>query len=122
MARQSKKRSAKLTRGVDKRESYDLVLIVTEGERTEPNYFHNLIKNEKLSSANIVITGECGSNPLSVVNEGLARLKQSKKGGPSTTYDRVYCLFDRDEHQNFEAAIKKTKDNNIEIICSYPCF
>ena len=51
------KRKAKAADGLErrkaKRESYDKVLIVCEGEKTEPNYFNELINFYKLNTANV---------------------------------------------------------------------
>ncbi len=99
------KRKISFNRHSPKFEEYDLVLIVCEGEKTEPNYFKQLIQEERLSSANIVITGECGSDPVSVVKHSIALYKERKKEkNPATLYDRVYCVIDRDSHSNFSKA------------------
>lgn len=89
------------------RDTYDKVLIVCEGEKTEPNYFEGLIDYYKINTANVRIDGSCGSSPLSVVNYAIALYREEQqKGDP---YDRVYCVIDRDAHQDFEAAIQKLK-------------
>lgn len=49
------KKSKILSRAAAKREEYDLVLIVCEGSKTEPNYFNNLRQVERLSSSNIMV-------------------------------------------------------------------
>jgi hypothetical protein len=38
-----------------KRAPYDMVLIVCEGEKTEPNYFWALVDDLQLNTANVVI-------------------------------------------------------------------
>ena len=45
----------------------DKILIVTEGEKTEPDYFRRLIKELGLTTAKVRITGEGDSAPISVV-------------------------------------------------------
>jgi len=47
--------------------SYDVILIVCEGAKTEPNYFTELKNAFRLSNANVMICGR-GSDPLSVVD------------------------------------------------------
>jgi hypothetical protein len=42
-------------------------------------------------------------------------------------YDKVFCVFDRDKHTTFDAALHRTKDLNaegkpFEAITSTPCF
>lgn len=49
------------------RKPYDNVLIVCEGEKTEPYYFEEMRVYLDLDSANVAIDGSCGSSPKSVV-------------------------------------------------------
>lgn len=68
-----------LARRRSKRESYDRVLIVCEGSKTELNYLRDLRDSLKLSSANIEIDGNSGSSPKSVVRYAKRRLSEEKK-------------------------------------------
>lgn len=109
-----------------KREPYDVILIVCEGAKTEPDYFRSLIREIRLSSANVEVVGEeCGSSPATLVDYGLKRLERSDG------YDRIFCVFDRDIHPNFQAAIDRChslkrrhagKQVKFEAITSTPCF
>lgn len=121
------KRKISLNRNSPKLEEYDLVLIVCEGSKTEPNYFKQLIQDERLSSANIVVTGDCGSDPVSVVKCCIDLYKERKKErNPATLYDRVYCVIDRDTHNNFNQAIglinNFNKSENKQILFSIKSF
>jgi hypothetical protein len=122
------KRKAKATRDLkrraSRRSSYDKVLIVCEGEKTEPNYFIELVNYYKLNSANVEIDGSCGSSPKSVLRraEKLAKTEQDKGDG----YDRIYCVFDKDSHETYEEtkakiALKKPAGLFFHIV-SIPCF
>jgi hypothetical protein len=101
------------------REPYDRVLIVCEGEKTEPYYFAGLRLHYRLSSANIEITPANGTDPMSIVSFAEARLHQ---------YDRAFCVFDRDGHQNYDAAVAKVaqsregQQGKLVTITSWPCF
>jgi len=55
--RRKAKKADALRREAQKREPYDVVLIVCEGDKTEPNYFKELRDAFKLSTANIRIAG-----------------------------------------------------------------
>lgn len=91
--RRKAKRAEALRREAQKREPYDLVLIVCEGGKTEPKYLQELRDAFKLSTANIRIAGdECGSSPRSVVDYALTTYRKEKK------YNRVFCVFDKDRH------------------------
>lgn len=122
-----KKRQARsirsLKRKLAKRDSYDMVLIVCEGEKTEPNYFQALIDELQLNTANIqVINNTSGSSPRNVVDCAVSLYKKNKD------YDRVYCIFDKDKHTNYLEAIdvvnrtKMAKGHSIHAITSVPCF
>lgn len=126
----SKKKNQKLVRKSPNYEPYDIVIIVSEGTETEPNYFNALIDDERLSTTNVSVTGECGSDPVSVVNHAIFLIRdRDKDSNLERKIDRVYCLIDRDEHPNFDAAIDKIYQFNksygkdiIIPIRSYPCF
>lgn len=128
MARSRTRQS--LRRRSPQREPYDRVLIVCEGEKTEPNYLQELIAHYQLSSANVAIKGDGGSAPNSVVEYAIELF------GKSPDYDRVYCVFDRDGHATFDAAVQRVRDITLthkqgrsslgqahfEAITSTPCF
>lgn len=108
------------------------VLIVTEGEVTEVEYFEALKSLLKLASVDLDICGkECDSSPMAVVRYALRRADAEgahDKGG----YNDVYCVFDRDTHTDFERALSKIltanrprsgfKGETITAVPSYPCF
>ena len=107
MAKRRKYRSPNsYARRAPSRQPYDTVLIVCEGEKTEPNYFTGLIKAHSLSSTNVAITNAPGTDPMSVVGYAETIMAQMP-------YDRVFCVFDRDGHANFENAIRRIADQNV---------
>ncbi len=114
------RRGESLRRKKARRASYDTVLIVCEGEKTEPHYFMELRDDLKLNSANIEITGNTGgSSPMNVVDYGFEHYEE---------YDQTFCVFDKDRHTNYQAALskirnkKKRKGHAILPITSVPCF
>ncbi|MCB2184653.1 MAG: RloB family protein [Desulfobulbaceae bacterium] len=114
---------ASLRRKLSKRDQYDLVLIVCEGEKTEPNYLRALINDLELNTANIKIAKNvAGSSPRKIVDLALQEYKKDKE------YDRVYCVFDKDRHTDYNEAIdviKRTRMGKGHIILattSVPCF
>ena len=98
------------------REPYDFVLIVCEGGKTEPQYLDGLKQAFKLSSANIRVTSADGTDPVSIAR--FAQRLVDKEGG----YDRVYCVFDRDGHANFEEGMALVRQLGYQPIVSWPCF
>ncbi len=106
------------------KDPYDVILIVCEGEKTEPNYFNGLRKAFRLNNANIKVCGR-GSDPLSIVDFAIDTCKKESK------FDRAYCVFDRDRHPTYDTALNKIKQikhtrscKGYEIIAvsSNPCF
>ncbi|HJV28672.1 MAG TPA: RloB family protein [Aromatoleum sp.] len=95
------------------------ILIVCEGEKTEPNYFFDLLDDCRLTAADVRVVGkECDSAPISVVDH-------AEKECGARRFERVFCVFDRDRHESFDEAIRKIRslrDNKFRAIVSYPCF
>lgn len=122
------KRKAKaereLSRRKSKRSSYEKVLIVCEGEKTEPNYFNEQVSHYKLNSANVAVDGKCGSSPKSVFERAKELAQIEKIRGDA--YDRVYCVFDKDSHESYTQTlvdIDSYKSNSKFIaVTSVPCF
>ncbi|MCF6346619.1 MAG: RloB family protein [Thiomicrorhabdus sp.] len=121
------KRKAKLNsdlkRKKAKREPYDRVLIVCEGEKTEPHYFSELKDHYRLNSANIKITGDCGSSPCSVLDKAEELQDQESKKGDA--YDKIYCVLDKDCHTSYRETVSKIndlKEEGFEAVTSVPCF
>ncbi len=100
---------------------YDVILIVCEGEKTEPNYFSELKKAFRLSNANVRICGR-GADSLSVVNFAIETFRREPE------FDRLYCVFDRDRHTTYDAALDRVrrtrlgKGSKVFAISSVPCF
>lgn len=90
------------------------ILIVCEGENTEPSYFSQF----KLSSADIYPVGE-GKNTLSLVDSVQKIIERSKYN-----YDEIWCVFDKDDfpNQNFDNAIKKADSLGYKVAYSNQAF
>ena len=118
------KKAADLARRKSRRAPYAKVLIVCEGEKTEPNYFNSLKDHYGLNSANIEVCGECGSDPASIVEFAKGRYREEKRAGDS--FDKVYCVFDKDTHASYGRAIdqikRATPKDTFVAITSVPCF
>lgn len=115
--------TASLKRKQARRSPYEMVLIVCEGEKTEPNYFSALINDLQLNTANIVIVkNDEGSSPRTIVDFALEEYKKEKE------YDRIFCVFDKDRHSTYSWTIDKIRKTRLEknhfilAITSVPCF
>ena len=80
-----------------------LLLIVCEGRRTEPNYFHSIRQEKRLSIAHIeIVPGNiCGTDPDNIVRYAIKEQKRRRK---DEMFDEVWCVFDRDDHLNIPTA------------------
>ncbi len=114
-----RKPRSKLARKKSAREPYDRVLIVCEGTKTEPQYFAGMVRHYKLSTANIKVVGQ-GADPLSIVKKAKELSRQERDH--EENYDVVFCVFDRDEHTNFETATAAANSSNLRLSRSWPCF
>ncbi len=118
------KASAELGRRKAKRESYEKVLIVCEGEKTEPNYFRELVAYYELNTANVEIDGKCGSSPKNVYKRALELYTtEENRGDP---FDRVYCVFDKDTHSTYQETLtaisSQSPKRGFFHVTSVPCF
>lgn len=118
------RQASDLQRRKEQRAPYDRVLIVSEGGKTEPNYFNELVDYYKLNSANVEVTGDCGSSPTSVVSHADKLYRESVD--ENNAFDRVFCVFDRDTHDGYQPALDRIAGLKprcvFTAITSIPCF
>jgi RloB-like protein len=99
------------------RDTIPTFLIVCEGEKTEPNYF----KSFPVSTRPEVTIIGAGCETIAVVNKAI-ELRTAK------TFDRVWCVFDRDPSKvnntapRFREALKIAAKENINVAYSNECF
>lgn len=131
------RQDAELKRKKARRASYDRILIVSEGSKTEPLYFGEIRQLYKLHTANVQVQPSgFGTQPLQVVEyaEQLFLKGDAGKGIQPRAFERVYAVFDRDDHPSYHAALTKAAALNkklkselnvtvrFEAIASVPCF
>lgn len=126
-----------LERKLGRRASYDRILIVSEGSKTEPSYFREIRAAHRLHTANVEVRpSELGTLPVQVVQyakelfENGDRHKQTQP----RAFEQVYAVFDRDEHLTYFEALKlaesldgKLRNDNkkpvrFKAIASVPSF
>lgn len=125
MVRISKLRShGSFRRRAGKKSPRSITLIVCEGE-TEQEYLRAARIHYGLTTAEIILAENTkGSAPISVVE-----CAKEKSGEPGS-YDKIYCVFDRNSHSSFDKARqtirtmanRKKKPLPIEEAISIPCF
>lgn len=107
-------------------------LISCEGICTEPNYINGLVKQEKLNrriadGTEVIIAKHNHSDPYGVLQDLLNTPDYEN-------YDELWIVIDRDafelkgkgfgghSEENFNKALKESKNNNVNVACSNPCF
>jgi hypothetical protein len=120
--RPSPRGTASLRRPAPTFESQPLVLIVCEGQRTEPLYFNSLRRHLRLSGTKIdIVPGSIsGSDPRSIVRYARQQKKWMKRRG--RRFEHIWCVFDRDEHPKIEDAFRWAGESHFELAFSNPCF
>jgi hypothetical protein len=98
-----------LARKQQSRASYDRILIVSEGSKTEPNYFGEIRSAYRLHTANVVVRpGELGTAPIQVVQYAQQLFERGDRHRriQPRAFEQVYALFDRDDHASYFDALK----------------
>ena len=94
------------------------MLIVCEGEKTEPNYFNAF----RTTGLDVDVVGK-GGDPLNVVK---VAQRYADKPPNDRLFHEVWCVFDRDETsispERFNEAIERAKRTGINVAYSNPCF
>lgn len=103
LKREKREAKAAKKRKVATREKIVRFLVVCEGERTEPNYFKELVKDRYSEVRSEEIVGEGRSTCALVkrteeIRDRLERQRQLK-------FDRVWVVFDKDDFNDFNEAI-----------------
>lgn len=88
------------------------------------NYFYGLRNHYGLNTANVEVCGECGSDPNSVLNFARQRYREERDAGDA--FDKVFCVFDKDAHANYDNALKAIAaaqpHDTFVAVNSVPCF
>jgi RloB-like protein len=126
-----------LERKLSRRASYDRVLIVSEGRKTEPNYLREIRAVHRLQTANVhVQPSELGTEPVQVVQyaRSLFETGDHHMQIQPRAFEQVYAVFDRDDHRTYFDALKlaesldgKLRNDNkqpvqFKAIASVPSF
>jgi hypothetical protein len=96
------------------------VLVVCEGAKTEPGYFTAFCQAHGIHAHVRVCGEECGSHPKSVVDYAAKEMRRAKRD--RNPFERTWCVFDRDAHEEFSAALDRARSLKIGVALSNPCF
>lgn len=103
LKREKREAKAAKKRKVATRERIVRFLIVCEGERTEPNYFRELVKDRYSEVRSEDIVGE-GRSTCALVKK-TEEIKERIEHQRQLKFDRVWVVFDKDDFNDFNEAI-----------------
>lgn len=112
LRRQHREAKASKKRKENIREKLVRFLIVCEGTKTEPLYFEALIKNHISTVRKVTIEGE-GRATVALVDRAL-EIKQELERKNAMSFDRVWVVFDKDDFDDFNDAIKKARKLGLQ--------
>lgn len=100
------------------------ILLVCEGEKTEPLYFRDMVNAWNIGNQAKIARND-GFSPDRIVAQADELYAQAKQEGDG--FDDIYCVFDRDAHEHFNAAINrlhtlKANGRPLNAVVSVPCF
>lgn len=110
-ARQKKQ----LERKQAKIEQFERILIVSEGSKTEPNYIQEILKYYRIPSASYcILPSQYGTSPKQVVEfaSDIFSYGDARQRIAPLDFDRVYVVFDRDEHKSYNEALRLIESIN----------
>ena len=128
MSRKKNRRhkSSSLSRSDSRFEPRPIFYIFCEGKKTEPNYFRALKQSLSPESNINVKFPSPGAVAHKIANKAVEfknRHSQLKRAASSLNQnDQVWAVFDRDNHPNFDEAVRLCLENDIPIGLSNPCF
>jgi hypothetical protein len=101
------------------------ILVVSEGEVTEPEYIRGLQRACRNPRVTIEVAEQHGV-PMSLVRIAKqykedAKAKATHEKDDNLAYDSVWCVFDVDAHPAIGEAKEMARDNGIDLAVSNPC-
>ena len=122
MSRSKKFHRTKRGRKQDSRPQRYRILIITEGEKTEPNYFNDLAKDLPHSLINLLtikVEG-IGQGANAIIREAKKTIQNKRP----VIFDEVWLVFDKDQIPNndFNSIIINAQKENLQTAWSNEAF
>jgi hypothetical protein len=101
-----------------------LIVIATEGEKTEPEYFECLKSDDRHTTSRVHIEILPKTNSASSPKHVLNQLHDYKKRKQLNKYDTLWMVIDKDRwsDRDLNFVSKECQSNNYRLILSNPCF
>lgn len=113
-----------LRRQVESKVPKPKIVIYSEGEKTERDYFHAMKRSFHSMVVDIEIIEGAGV-PLTIARTAARAAQLARSQDRSQSYakrDEFWAVFDRDEHPNIQEAISCCRNANVGVAFSEPCF
>ena len=113
------------TKGI--REPKQRILIVCEGEMTEPNYFGALKLESEIARRIVVrVVKGTGGSATETVNRAIQKKSDASKSN-YISYDEIWCVLDVEGEDaghlsSLRSAIVKAEKQKFKVVLSNPCF
>ena len=110
-------RKGRRKRSVATKDPRSIVRILCEGSVTEPEYL------TMVAGENVVLdVQETGQAPKSLVNAAWEHVTRNRGRKLDRDFDEIWCVFDRDDHDDIAGTLQTARDRGIEVAFSNPCF
>ncbi len=96
-------------------------ILFTEGRNTEPGYFEALSRHLGGALIELEIIKAAGV-PMTIAQSAATRAKVRKGRSSFDETDKVWAVFDRDDHHKVDEAIAKCRGAKVGVAYSNPCF
>jgi hypothetical protein len=108
------------------REPLPVILVVCEGEVTEPDYVDGFRRAYGANTVRVKVVAP-GGDPVGLVERAVqlraeADDRAERERDENRRYDEVWCVFDVDEHARLRQARDRAAEAGIRLAVSNPCF
>lgn len=104
---------ASFARGGAKFKTHDRVLVLCEDSKSSKIYLEDASRYFRATTKVEIVHPNC-TDPLNIVKAAVSRQRN---------FEAVYCVVDRDTHDNWDAAIDMASGHpKVRMVRSFPCF
>lgn len=103
-----------------------MILVVCEGEVTEPTYVNEFRQAYGANTVRVKVVAP-GGDPFLLVDHAIhlrdeAAGRAGRERDDNLRYDEVWCVFDVDVHARLARALERARTASIQVAVSNPCF
>ena len=111
-----KRKSVDMARRLPYRDILPRILIVTEGEKSEPSYLHALRHAWRVSNVKLeIVSSSKGPNPHNVLESAIRIFENgdSSRNWERKSFDEIYLVFDNDRRDSEVEAVQKVAASTL---------